>query len=87
LLATRARALASRLRELADTTHASTTSRLMQLFMSAPELRTWSISPRIGVSGILLWPAVAEHTVVAVLLLIAWRNGTADRPSGTTASG
>ena len=27
----------------------------------------------VGVAGILLWPAVAEHVIVTLLLLLAWR--------------
>jgi hypothetical protein len=27
-----------------------------------------------GVAGILLWPAVAEHAIVTLLLFVAWRN-------------
>jgi hypothetical protein len=28
----------------------------------------------VGVRGILLWPAIAEHGIVTLLLFVAWRN-------------
>ena len=28
----------------------------------------------VGVAGILLWPAVAEHAIVTLLLCVAWRH-------------
>jgi hypothetical protein len=33
----------------------------------------------VGVAGILLWPAVAEHAIATLLLFVAWRNERGSR--------
>jgi hypothetical protein len=37
----------------------------------------------VGVAGILLWPAVAEHGIVTLLLFVAWRNESGTRDKST----
>ena len=29
----------------------------------------------VGLTGVLLWPAIAEHCLVTLLLFVTWRKG------------